>query len=83
MGNMVAQQEPARPDTYQGIVVRFTFTERRSGRFAVVRAGYVPIGWNVWHPGAPIRVVRLDGAAADQVTSYVEGLGAQPGLHRR
>jgi hypothetical protein len=26
--------------------------------------------------------VRLRGAAADQVTSYVEGLGAQPGLHR-
>jgi poly-gamma-glutamate synthesis protein (capsule biosynthesis protein) len=83
MGNMVAQQDPARPDTYQGILVRFTFTERRSGRFAVVRAGYVPIGWNVWHPGAPIRVVRLDGAVADQVTSYVEGLGAHPGLHRR
>jgi len=83
MGNMVAQQDPARVDTYQGILVRFTFTERRSGRFAVTRAAYAPIGWNVWHPGsAPIRVVRLRGAAADQVTSYVEGLGAHPGLHR-
>ena len=83
MGNMVAQQDPARADTYQGILARFTFTERRSGRFAVTRAAYVPIGWNVWQPGsAPIRVVRLRGAAADEVTSYVEGLGAQPGLHR-
>jgi hypothetical protein len=83
MGNMVAQQDPARVDTYQGILARFTFTERRSGRFAVTRAAYAPIGWNVWHPGsAPIRVVRLRGAAADQVTSYVEGLGAQPALHR-
>jgi poly-gamma-glutamate synthesis protein (capsule biosynthesis protein) len=83
MGNMVAQQDPARADTYQGILARFTFTERRSGRFAVTRAAYAPIGWNVWHPGsAPIRVVRLRGAAADQVTSYVEGLGVQPGLHR-
>ena len=53
MGNMVAQQDPARPDTYQGILARFTFTERRSGRFAVTRAAYVPIGWNVWHPGRP------------------------------
>ncbi len=83
MGNMVAQQDPARTDTYQGILARFTFTERRSGRFAVTRAAYAPIGWNVWRPGvAPIRVVRLRGAAADQVTAYVEGLGRQPGLHR-
>ena len=71
-------------DTYQGILARFTFTERRSGRFAVTRAAYAPIGWNVWHPGsAPIRVVRLREARPPmQVTSYVEGLGAQPGLHR-
>jgi poly-gamma-glutamate synthesis protein (capsule biosynthesis protein) len=83
MGNMVAQQDPARPDTYAGILVRFTFAERRSARFAVTRAAYAPIGWNVWRPGvAPIRVVRLHGAAADVVTSYVEGLGPQPGLHR-
>ncbi len=83
MGNMVAQQDPARSDTFQGILARFTFTERRNGRFAVTRAAYAPIGWNLWHPGsAPIRVVRLRGAAADQVTAYVEGLGKQPGLHR-
>jgi poly-gamma-glutamate capsule biosynthesis protein CapA/YwtB (metallophosphatase superfamily) len=83
MGNMVAQQDPARTDTYQGIVVRFTFTERRSGRFAVTRAAYVPIGWNVWHPGtAPIRVVRLPGAAAADVEADVEALGRPPGLHR-
>jgi poly-gamma-glutamate synthesis protein (capsule biosynthesis protein) len=83
MGNMVAQQDPARADTYQGILVRFTFTERRSGRFAVTRAAYAPIGWNVWRPGsAPIRVQRLRGAAADQVTAYVEGLGSVRGLRR-
>jgi poly-gamma-glutamate synthesis protein (capsule biosynthesis protein) len=83
MGNMVAQQDPARADTYQGILVRFTFTERRSGRFAVPRAAYAPIGWNVWRPGsAPIRVQRLRGAAADQVTAYVEGLGSVRGLRR-
>jgi poly-gamma-glutamate capsule biosynthesis protein CapA/YwtB (metallophosphatase superfamily) len=82
MGNMVAQQDPARADTYQGILVRFTFTQRRSGRYAVTRAAYVPIGWNVWHPGSPIRVTRLRGAAADEVAAYVEALGPLPGLHR-
>ena len=82
MGNMVAQQEPTRPDTYQGILVRFTFAERRSGRFAVTRAAYVPIGWNVWHPGSPIRVVRLTGAEAADAVADVEALGRPPGLHR-
>jgi poly-gamma-glutamate capsule biosynthesis protein CapA/YwtB (metallophosphatase superfamily) len=82
MGNMVAQQEPSRPDTYRGIVVRFTFRERRDGTYAVARAGYVPIGWAVWHPGAPIRVVRLGGAAAAEVAEDVEALGRTPGLHR-
>jgi poly-gamma-glutamate capsule biosynthesis protein CapA/YwtB (metallophosphatase superfamily) len=83
MGNLVAQQDPARADTYNGILVRFTFTERRDGRFAVTRAAYAPIGWNLWRPGsAPIRVVRLHGAAAHVVTSYVLGLGPQPGLQR-
>lgn len=82
MGNMVAQQEPGRPDTYRGILSRFTFTERRSGRWAVTRAGYVPIGWNVWSPGDPIRVVRLWGAAADEVAADVEALGGAPGLRR-
>jgi poly-gamma-glutamate synthesis protein (capsule biosynthesis protein) len=83
MGNLVAQQDPGRPDTYDGILVRFTFTERRSGRFAVTRAAYAPVGWNLWRPGvAPIRVVRLHGTEADVVTSFVEGLGVQPGLHR-
>jgi poly-gamma-glutamate synthesis protein (capsule biosynthesis protein) len=82
MGNMVAQQDPARTDTYQGIVVRFTFSQRRNGTYAVTRAAYVPIGWNAWHPGSPIRVVRLHGAAASQVSAYVTALGPLAGLHQ-
>ncbi len=81
MGNMVAQQDAARPDTFQGILARFTFTERRSGRFAVTRASYVPIGWNLAHPGSPIRVARLHGSAAAEVAADVNGLGAVPALH--
>ena len=77
-----------RADTYQGILVRFTFTERRSGRFAVTRAAYAPIGWNVWHPGArPIRVVRLRGAAARRRHVVRRGAGraarAAPALSRQ
>jgi poly-gamma-glutamate synthesis protein (capsule biosynthesis protein) len=82
MGNMVAQQDLSRPDTYQGIVVRFTFSERRGRRFVVTRAAYVPIGWNKWYAGSPIRVVRLKGSAAAEVAADVEALGRAPGLTR-
>ena len=34
LGNMVAQQEPERPDTFRGIVARLTLTERPDGGFA-------------------------------------------------
>jgi poly-gamma-glutamate synthesis protein (capsule biosynthesis protein) len=86
MGNMVAQNDPSDPSTYQGIVVRFTFTERRTGGFRVTRADYVPIGWNVYHPGDPIRVHRLDRPGGDpaalaDVEADVTALGAPPALH--
>jgi len=84
MGNLVAQQEVTRPDTYQGIVVRFTFKERRRGGFTVARAGYVPIAWNHYTPGSPIRVRRLDrgGDAGIRavIAGAVNGLGRTPGL---
>ncbi|WP_232678973.1 CapA family protein [Nocardioides sp. R-C-SC26] len=66
MGNMVAQQEPSRPATYQGISVRFEFTERdpsRGGGFAVTRAAYIPTTWNLYGGSAnPIRIVRINRA---------------------
>ena len=85
MGNMVAQQEVTRPDTYRGIVVRFGFVERPDGSFRVARASYVPTGWNMWHPGAPIRIRRLDRPGVDPVgrvaiAEAVHGLGRTPGL---
>ena len=84
MGNMVAQQEVTRPATYQGIVVRFAFAERRSGGFQVARASYVPIAWNYYFPGSPIRVRRLDRggdpAARAAIAAAVNGLGRTPGL---
>ena len=84
MGNLVAQQEVTRPETYRGILVRFTFVERPDGSFAVRRAAYVPVGWNKYHPGSPIRVRRLDDpgdeAARAAVVAAVNGLGRAPGL---
>ena len=81
MGNLVAQQEVTRPETYRGVLVRFRFVERPDGTFAVRRASYVPVGWN---HGTPIRVRRLDDpgdeAARAAVVAAVNGLGRTPGL---
>ncbi len=83
MGNLVAQQELARPSTYRGILVRFAFVERPGGGFRVRRASYVPIGWNHISTG-PIRVRRLDDpgdeSARAAVVAAVNGLGRTPGL---
>lgn len=83
MGNLVAQQEVTRPETYRGILVRFVFVEQEDGSFDVRRAAYVPVGWNNIAAG-PIRVRRLDDpadqAARAAVIDAVNGLGHTPGL---
>lgn len=95
MGNMVAQQETSRPRTYEGITVRFTFTERVDG-FRVTRAEYLPTMWSHYAAGRPIRILRvvrmLARDAGDtarlrevrrEVRAAVDGLGATPGLLER
>jgi poly-gamma-glutamate capsule biosynthesis protein CapA/YwtB (metallophosphatase superfamily) len=59
MGNMVAQSDTLYPRAYEGISVRFTFTERKDG-FAVTDAAYIPTVWNHYSPGSPIRVRPVD-----------------------
>ena len=85
MGNLVGQQEVTRPETYRGILVRFTFVERPDGGFDIRRAAYVPVGWNKASAGNPIRVRLLDEpgdrAARAAVVAAVNGLGPTPGLH--
>lgn len=96
MGNMVAQQEVERPRTYEGITVRFTFTERPDGGFAVSGAAYVPTYWSHWVPGRPIRIQRVVNALAAgrgdlarlrearrEIREAVHGLGRTPGLVER
>lgn len=55
MGNMVGQSEPELSRAYEGISVRFTFTQTSQG-FRVTRAAYIPTTWNVYSAGHPIRV---------------------------
>jgi poly-gamma-glutamate capsule biosynthesis protein CapA/YwtB (metallophosphatase superfamily) len=55
MGNMVGQSDPELPRAYEGISVRFTFTQTSRG-FRATRATYIPTTWNVYSPGHPIRV---------------------------
>jgi poly-gamma-glutamate capsule biosynthesis protein CapA/YwtB (metallophosphatase superfamily) len=63
MGNMVAQSDTLYPRAYEGITVRFRFTESRTG-FRVDRAAYFPTYWNHYSPGRPIRIQRVDRALA-------------------
>jgi poly-gamma-glutamate synthesis protein (capsule biosynthesis protein) len=62
MGNMVAQSDPAYPRAYEGISVRFTFSQDAAGSFSVTRAAYIPTWWNEYSPGHPIRVLRVRSA---------------------
>ncbi|HEY3528310.1 MAG TPA: CapA family protein [Nocardioides sp.] len=63
MGNLVGQSDPTYPRAYEGIGVRFTFTESRHG-FAVTRAAYIPMVWNTYSPGHPIRIQPVRAALA-------------------
>ena len=98
MGNMVAQQETSRPRTYEGITVRFTFTERpESARgWVVTEAAYVPTYWNQYAAGRPIRIQRVVQALAKgrgnqarlrearaEIRAAVGGLGWPAGLVER
>ena len=99
MGNLVAQQEATRVDTYEGVLVRFRFVERPTGGFRVAETAYVPVAWNRYAPGHPIRLHRVVGELAggvesaakrawlkgvrDSVRAAVDGLGRTPGLVER
>jgi poly-gamma-glutamate capsule biosynthesis protein CapA/YwtB (metallophosphatase superfamily) len=63
MGNMVAQSDVRYPRAYEGITVRFTFTQQGHG-FRVSRAEYLPTYWNHLAPGRPIRIQQVDRALA-------------------
>ena len=98
LGNMVAQQDPARPRTYEGITVSFTFSERPGSRrgWVVSEAAYVPTYWNTYAAGRPIRIQRVVQALATgrgdlarlrvaraEIRAAVGGLGWPRGLVER
>ena len=80
MGNMVAQNEVARPATYEGITVSFEFTERADGGWEVSRAGYYPTQWNHYSGGDPIRVRQAAGDHLASIRSAVNAVGRNKGL---
>jgi hypothetical protein len=98
MGNMVAQQDPSQPRTYEGISVSFTFAERPRTRrgWVVTEAAYVPTYWNTYAGGHPIRIQRVVKALARgrgdlarlrearaEIREAVGGLGWPSGLVER
>jgi poly-gamma-glutamate synthesis protein (capsule biosynthesis protein) len=80
LGNQIAQNESTMVDTYEGITVDFTFTERRDGRFEVTRASYVQTQLNHYSPGHPIRIQRASGSRLASVRAAVNLLGGNRGL---
>lgn len=80
MGNQIAQQEPSRPATYEGITVEVTVRERPGGGFRVAGASYLPTQWGVWSPGHPIRIERATGSHLTSVRAAVNALGRTRGV---
>jgi len=64
LGNHVARHAQPRGSTEEGVIARFTFTQR-AGRWSVTRAEYVPVLNDL---GPPIRLVDLPAALADPAT---------------
>jgi len=58
LGNAIAQNEVTRPRTYEGITVRFRFTQQ-GRRFVVDRAEYFPTYWNHSSGSSTIRIQRV------------------------
>ncbi len=96
MGNMIAQQDPGIPRTYEGIVADFTFRETEMGAFEVAIPAYHPIMWNTWYAGPTLRIQHVTDAlqegrgdrerlliARDRTREVVNMLGGNRGLVER
>lgn len=69
LGNFVAQQSTAVPDTYRGVTARFDFVEQPDGSFEVQRARFVPTMITPYvEGGAPMRVLNAAAALRDPDT---------------
>jgi hypothetical protein len=69
LGNFVAQQSTAVPDTYRGVTARFDFVEQPDGSFEVERSRFVPTMITPYvDGGAPMRVLDAPAALRDPDT---------------
>jgi len=69
LGNFVAQQSTAMPDTYRGVTARFDFVEKPNGSFTVERARFVPTMITPYTAGSPMRVLAAPAALRDPDTA--------------
>jgi poly-gamma-glutamate capsule biosynthesis protein CapA/YwtB (metallophosphatase superfamily) len=67
LGNFVAQQDTAIPDTYRGVTVKFTLVEQPNGRFEVEKSQFVPTMITPYS-GSPMRVLDIRSALRDPST---------------
>ncbi len=65
MGNLVSNQGSQGPDKLEGLLVRFTFTERPDGRWRVTKAEFSAV---LTDDRGPIRVLDVRHALADPAT---------------
>jgi poly-gamma-glutamate capsule biosynthesis protein CapA/YwtB (metallophosphatase superfamily) len=68
LGNFIAQQDTAIPDTYRGVTVEFTLVEQPNGRFEVEKAQFVPTMITPFG-GSPMRVLDIRSALRDPSTN--------------
>lgn len=69
LGNFVAQQSTAVPDTYRGVTARFDFVEQPDGSFDVERAHFTPTMITPYiEGGSPMRVLDAPAALDDPST---------------
>jgi poly-gamma-glutamate capsule biosynthesis protein CapA/YwtB (metallophosphatase superfamily) len=66
MGNLVSNQGSQGPDKLEGLLVRFTFTEQRDGRWRVTKAEFSAV---LTDDRGPIRVLDVRRALADPATA--------------
>lgn len=96
MGNMVAQHMADQPRGYEGITVRFGFTETTPGKFAVDKAEYIPTMVTCFQQGSPVRLYAVNDAlkggqgdrarltvAQERTRKAVRLLGSDEGLVER
>jgi hypothetical protein len=71
-GNAVAQQSTDVPGLYDGNTARVTFTEKKSGRFAVTTLEYIPTMVTTFDGTTPMRYLNVSRALDQPRYDYLD-----------